>query len=310
MPAPEPKIKRSHTVQLKGDLGGGELHRIAGWLSREIARRSGPFTRIAIWNGRGHVDNVRAIGRGEVDIALVAPASFALMAVAGGGPYAREAYPDLLAIGQIPAADRLLFAVSAGTGVRTFKDLREDKPPLRIATAPNDGVHHVGMGVAYVLERSGASRQAIEGWGGRFIEFDDARSCTEAVLNGDADAVFQAGSADPGWAKLATERSMNFLPVETEVGGQLEKVGWPRAAVAKGTLRGIAEDLSTMDFSDVLLVCRKDLPDDVAYLASWCLVETHDREKLDPKRVASTVLPLHQWARAFYESVGAVSPSH
>jgi len=307
--APEPKIKRSFTLELKGDLGGGELHRIAGWLSREIAKRSGPHARVAIWSGRGHVDNVRAIGRGEVDIALVTPASFARMAVAGGGPYAREPYPDLLALGTIPSPDRLYFAVSAGTGVRTFKDLREDRPPLRIATAPNDGIHHVGMGVASVLERSGVSRQAIEGWGGRFIDLDDARACTEAVLNGDADAVFQAGAADTGWSRLASERTMNFLPIEAEVGENLEKVGWPRATVAKGTLRGMTEDLVTMDFSDVLVVCRKDLPEDVAYLAAWCLAQTQDRDKLDPKRVASTVLPLHQWARAFYESAGAVSPS-
>jgi hypothetical protein len=307
--APEPKIKRSFQLALKGDLGGGELHRVAGWLSREIAKRSGPFTRIAIWSGRGHVDNVRAIGRGEVDIALVTPSSFARMAVAGGGPYAREPYPDLLALGTIPSPDRLLFAVSAGTGVRTFKDLREDKPPLRIATAPNDGIHHVGMGVYNVLERSGASRQAIEGWGGRFIEFDDARSGTEAVLNGDADAVFHAGRADSGWSKLASERTMNFLPIESEVGDAFEKVGWPRSRMAKGALRGITEDLVTMDFSDVLIVCRKDLPEDVAYLAAWCLAQTQDRDKLDPRQVASTVLPLHPWARAFYESVKAVAPA-
>ena len=107
MSAAEPKIRRSFALELKGDLGGGELHRIAGWLSREIARRSGPYMRVAIWSGRGHVDNVRAIGRGEVDVALVTPASFARMAVAGGGPYAREPYPELLALGTIPSPDRL-----------------------------------------------------------------------------------------------------------------------------------------------------------------------------------------------------------
>ena len=309
MAAPEPKIKRSFALELKGDLGGGELHRVAGWLSREITKRSGPYTRVAIWSGRGHVDNVRAVGRGEVDVALVTPASFARMAVAGGGPYAREPYPDLLALGTIPSPDRLFFAVSAGTGVRTFKDLREDRPPLRIATAPNDGIHHVGMGVANVLERSEVSRQAIEGWGGRFIDLDDARAATEAVLNGDADAVFHAGTADSGWARLAGERTMNFLPVEAAVVDGFEKVGWPRATVAKGTLRGMSEDLVTMDFSDVLVVCRKDLPEDIAYLAAWCLAQTQDRDKLDPKRIANTVLPLHQWARKFYESVGVVSPS-
>lgn len=309
MPAPEPKVKRSYTLSLRGDVGGGELHRIAGWLSREMTRRSGPHTRIAIWSGRGHVDNLRAVGRGEVDIALVTPASFARMAVAGSGPHAREAYLDLLSLGTIPLPDRLLFAVSAGTGIRTFKDLREDRPPLRFATAPNDGVNHAGMGVANVLERSGVPRQAIEGWGGRFIEHEDAGRCTEAVLNGEADGVFHCGIADPAWARLANERAMNFLPIETEVGDHFEKVGWPRATVAKGALRGITADLVTMDYSDVLLVCRKDLAEDVAYLAAWCLTETADREQLDPRRVAATPLPLHQWARAYYESVGAVAGS-
>ena len=308
MAAPEPKVKRSYALEIKGDPGGGELHRIAGWLSREMTRRSGPFTRIAIWSGRGHVDNVRAIGRGDVDIALVTPASFARMAVAGGGPYTREAYPDLLALGTIPAPDRLLFAVSAGTGVRTFKDLREDRPPLRIATAPNDGIHHVGMGVANVLDRSGASRQAIESWGSRFIEFDEASAATQAVIDGAADAIFQAGTADSGWSKMAAERSMNFLPIEPEVGAYFTKVGWPTATVAKGMLRGMTEDVPAMDFSDVLLVCRKDLPEDVAYLAAWCLVQTRDRDALDARLVSNTVLPLHTWARAFYDSVKAFTP--
>jgi TRAP-type uncharacterized transport system substrate-binding protein len=306
VPAPEPKIKRSYTLELRGDAGGGPLHRIAGWLSRELSRRSGPYTRIGIWNGHGYVDNVRAVGRGEVDIALVTPASFARMAI-GGGPYARESYADLLALGEVPAPDRLLFAVSAGTGVRTFKDLREDKPPLRIATAPNDGIHHVGMGVANVLERSGVPRAAIEGWGSRFIEFNDTRSATQAVLDGEADAAFAAGMTDEGWARLTSERAMNFLPIEPEVGEAFEKVGWPRAKIAKGALRGVSEEIVAMDFSDALLVCRKDLPEDVAYLVAWCLAETSDGAKLDPRQVATTALPLHPWARAFYESVGAVA---
>lgn len=241
MAAPEPKIKRSFALELKGDLGGGDLHRIAGWLSREIAERSGPFTRIGIWNGRGHVDNLRAVGRGQVDIALVTPASFARMAVAGGGPYTREAYPDLLAIGQIPSPDRLLFAVSAGTGVRTFKDLREDRPPLRIATAPNDGIHHVGMAVANVLERSGVSRQAIEGWGGRFIEHDDARACTEAVLNGDADAVFHAGAADPSWPRASMAISATCCSSAARTSPRTSRISppgvWWRRATATSSMR-------------------------------------------------------------------------
>jgi TRAP-type uncharacterized transport system substrate-binding protein len=308
--APEPKVRRSFTLEIKGDAGGGELHGIGGWLSRELARRTGPYTRIALWSGRGHVDNVRAVGRGEVDIALVTPASFVRMATSAGGPYVREAFPDLLALGTIPRPDQLIFAVSAGTGIRTFKELGQERVPLRIATAPNDGIHHVGMGVQNVVERSGLSRQMIEGWGGRFIELDDTARCVDAVASGEADAVFQAGAGDPAWERLAGERAMNFLPVDPDVGAQLEKVGWPRATLPKGRWRGLTEDLVTMDFSDVLLVCRKDLPEDVAYLIAWCLLETQDGDaRLDPKRVATTMLPLHQWARSYYESVKAAPPA-
>ena len=304
--APEPKIRRSFTLDIKGDAGGGELHRIGGWLSREITRRAGQFTSVRLWSGHGYVDNVRAVGRGEVGVALVTPASFVRMATSASGPYVREAFPDLLALGTIPRPDQLVFAVSAGTGIRTFKELAQERVPLRIATAPNDGIHHVGMGVQNVVERSGLSHQMIESWGGRFIELEDTARCVDAVASGEADAVFQASTADPAWERLAGERAMNFLPVDPDVGAQLEKVGWPRATLPKGRWRGLTEDLVTMDFSDVLLVCRKDLPEDIAYLIAWCLLETRDgATPLDPKRVATTVLPLHQWARSYYESVKA-----
>jgi hypothetical protein len=41
----EPRLKRSITIQLKGDWGQANLHRICGWLSQEILGRTGPFSR-------------------------------------------------------------------------------------------------------------------------------------------------------------------------------------------------------------------------------------------------------------------------
>ena len=71
----EPKISRPLVLHLRGDWGTANLHRICGWIAQELADRAGPGTRIATWNSRGCVDAVRAVGYGEVDIALTTPAA-------------------------------------------------------------------------------------------------------------------------------------------------------------------------------------------------------------------------------------------
>ena len=63
------RLSRSVTLQFMGDWGQANLHRVCGWLAQEMGDRSGPHSRFAIWNGRGGVDAVKAVGRGNVDVA-------------------------------------------------------------------------------------------------------------------------------------------------------------------------------------------------------------------------------------------------
>ncbi len=296
---------RSLTLQIRGDSGQGDAHRVAGWISQEIVDRTGPNTRVAIWSGRAGVDNVRAVGRGEVDLALVSPASFVRMAATGSGAYRNEKFADLVALGTIPRPDRLVFAVSAGTGIRSFKDLRDEHVPLRIATAPNDGVEHTGMGVHNILDRQGVPRATIESWGGRFIEHQSVLDCLEAVKSGEADAIFQATTPAEAWKSLAQERTLNFISLEESVVAIFEKVGWPRSKLPVGTWRGVHQDLLTMDFSDLLIVCRPDLPDDIASLIAWCVTRTRwpFAEAMDLARAAATPIPLHPAAEVYFTGV-------
>src|SRR5262245_24568883 len=136
----EPRLNRSITLHFYGDWGQANLHRVCGWLAQEVGDRSGPHSRFAIWNGRGGTDAVRAVGRGQVDVALSTPAAFVTTALDGRGPYRGEAFPHLRALGSVPQLDRLVLAVSAEVGVRSFADIRERRIPLRIATSPDDGV--------------------------------------------------------------------------------------------------------------------------------------------------------------------------
>src|SRR5262245_31927057 len=98
---PAPRIDRSYTLHMQGDWGRANLHRALGWIGYELLRLSGPYTRFAIWNGRGQLDNLRAVGRGEVDLALVVPEPFVKMAVEGLGPCAGQSFPHVRALGYV-----------------------------------------------------------------------------------------------------------------------------------------------------------------------------------------------------------------
>lgn len=226
----EPHIDRSITLQLKGDWGTANLHRVCGWISQELTDRAGPHTRIGIWNGRGFSDNVHAVGRGEVHVALTTPTAFAVAALDGRGVYRDEFYPDLRALGVVPQRDRLVVAVHSSLGVNSFAELRESKPALRVATSVGDGVNHVGLAAHVVLQRSGID---VLGWGGQFLSDERPFESLDNVLDGHANAIVHEAVMLPHWQQFGAD--YRFLEIEQEVLESLElDFGWPAATVDDG----------------------------------------------------------------------------
>ncbi len=316
-----PHLSRSITLHFYGDWGQANLHRVCGWLAQEVSDRSGPHSRFAIWNGRGGTDAVRAVGRGQVDVALATPAAFVTMAFDGRGPYTGEAFAHLRALGSVPQTDRLVLAVTTGMGLHSFADLRERRVPLRIATSPDDGVNHIGLAVQRIMALEGISRATFESWGGSYLEAERPLSCISQVREGRANAVFHEAIMTSWWQELANSRELTFIPIEATVLGQLEReYYWPRAALPAGYFRGLDRPLETLDFSDFLVMVRADMPEDVAYLITWCMSETRaalevqyqhippERSPvsypLDPATMARTPIPLHPGAERYYSEYG------
>jgi uncharacterized protein len=316
-----PRLKRSITLHFMGDWGQANLHRVCGWLAQELGSRSGRHSRFAIWNGRGGADAVRAVGRGQVDISLTTPAAFAIAALDGRPPYAGEAYPHLRALGTIAQRDRLVLAVSAKHKLHSFADFRSRRLPLRISTGPDDGTNNVGLAVHRVMELENIE---LERWGGRYAEAERPSDCLDMVKHGEADGVFHEAIMTNWWQDLANSVDLTYVPIERPVLEQLDKeLQWPSAALPAGYLRGLAAELETLDFSDFLIVTRADLPDDVAELIAWCIVETrgaleeHYRHipperspvtyPLVPSLMAKTAIPLHPGAARYYASKGYLS---
>jgi TRAP transporter TAXI family solute receptor len=316
-----PHLHRSIMLHFYGDWGQANLHRVCGWLAQEVGDRSGPHSRFAIWSGRGGTDAVRAVGRGQVDVALATPAAFVSMALDGRGLYSDEAFPHLRALGSVPQTDRLVLAVAAETGIQSFADLRERRAPLRIATSPNDGVNHIGLAVQRIMDLEGIPRTTLESWGGSYLEYERPLPCITCIQEGRADAVFHEAIMTWWWQDLANSRDLNFLLIDVTVLDQLDReYRWPRAVLPAGYFRGLNAPLETLDFSDFLVIVRTDMPEDVAYLLAWCLGETRaalesqyrhippERSPvtypLDPATMARTPIPLHPGAERYYRERG------
>jgi TRAP-type uncharacterized transport system substrate-binding protein len=305
-----------------GDWGGINLTRICGWLAQEVWDRTPGDTRSLIWTGRGMADNVRAVGRGEVDVAVTTPSTFAVMAMQGRGLFEGEAYPYLRALGELPHLDRLLFAVRRDLGVSSLAEMRERRMPLRLAISPNDGVSFPGYAAHRVLAASGLAPEALLEWGGAILEHERPFECLDDVAEGRADAVFHEAIMTPNWRDLAEENDLAYLPLEPEVLDAVEReLSWRRAQVEQGYLRGLDGNVETLDFSGYLVLVREDMPDDVAFLLAWILGETasgfeaqfrHLPAERSPitypinrKKLAQTAIPLHRAAAEYYQQAGS-----
>jgi uncharacterized protein len=321
MPLQAPRIERSITLQFKGDWGRANLHRAFGWLSTEMLLLCGPHTRIGIWNGNGAMTNLLAVARGEVDVSLVTPASFAAMALDGRGPLKGEKHPHLRALGHVPQNDRLIFAVRKELGISSFEDLRKKKPALRIAAGLDDGDNFMGLAAQELMNKSGIPRKEFESWGGRYIEHETPGECVGEMVKGNADAIIQEAIMTHYWHSMADKIDLAYLEIEPKARDSLkQELGWSTATLPKGYMRGMDREMEFIDFSHFLLVATTDLPDDVAYALSWCLVEKwanlEDQYRhlpperspvsypLDPRAAARTPIPLHPGSERYFRQAG------
>lgn len=318
---PAPKLDRSVTMNWMGDWGRANLHRALGVLAFEFNKLAGPYSKVGIWTGRGALDNLQAVGRGEIDAALVVPQNFIAECVQGKGLANGETFPHVRALGHVPQHDRMIVAVRSDLGIRSFDDIRTKKPKLRITTGPDDGVTYLGYAARKMLEAAGITRADVESWGGAFLEYEEPRTCTRAVLDGKADMIVQEAVMTYYWKDLAQKVDLTFLPMEPAARERLRaEMNWEAATLPKDYLRGIDRELDCMDFSHFVLVTTTDLPDDVAYALAWASVERFETLQLqyqhipphespvsypiDGRLAARTPIPLHPGAERYYREAG------
>lgn len=313
----EPRLSRSYTLNFIGDWGQANFHRICGWLTQEFCNRAGPQSRVATWSIRGGgSEALPLVHEGEAQLAIATPAAFMKKALTGEAMF-QSPMPHLRALAVLPQNDKLVLAIDPKFGISTFEQLRASKPALRIAASTDDGTNFIGYVTSRFLGAHGVPKTELESWGGKYVTFQRPDSCLELVERGEVDAVVQEAIMTPWWSNVVETKKVQPLPAEQAALEKLEQeLGLGVNPLRKGFWSNLEEDLPALDFSDFIIVVRDDLPDEVAYLLTWCLVETRGRieaqykhippEKsplnypLDPKKMAKASLPLHPGAKQYY----------
>ncbi len=265
-------------------------------------------------------EGIIRVANGVDHMSITTPAWFARLALKGLYPFEKPL--PLRALAGFRHDDRMGFAVKRSLGIKSLKEIRDNKIPLKVSTAPPGSWHPAYWGASQILKEYGFSFDDMVKWGGtlladrpRFINDPNSK-----MISDDFDAVFDEAMMTRRWKRLTDEHDLVFLPLEEEILQSLTEKGWERGVIAKGRFRGVDQDIPAADYSGWLLYCREDMDEELAYLTIAALDEQReDIEKLFPqpfaamtgpadlKSISSNLpIPLHAGAEKYYREKGAL----
>lgn len=318
-----PRLSRTYALNFVGDWGGANFHTICSWLTQEFCDRAGPGSRVSIMSLRdGGMDALNQLYDGTADLAIATPAALLKQSIEGEGIFGRS-MPQIRALATLPQRDRMVFALDPKYGITSFTELRKKRPALRIATSTNDGTNFIGYVANEFLKAHGISSSVITSWGGKIVTASRPEQCTALIESGEADALLQEAIMTPWWRDLIESDRLRALPAEREAMEQIGLTcGLQASSLPVGFWNNLTQELPALDFSDFVVLVRDDLPFEVAYVLTWCLVETRhmiearykhippDKSPLSyplvPESMAKTPIALHTGARSYYAKGGYI----
>jgi TRAP transporter TAXI family solute receptor len=255
-----------------GGVGGSWF--IAGAAFTDVWGKSVPDLKTQLIPGGGSSNPIR-VNKGEADIGFTY-ATNAISAVKGEEPY-KGKMGNLRGMANLQILQYLALAVLRNTGLTSYEQIREKKFPLKICP----GTRGLGGELTFrrVIEEYGFSYQDIVKWGGK-VYFAGWTESVSEIRDGRANALTsQTVLQNPFMVELSTSRDMKYIPMgEKAVKRLVSKFGYSRAVVPKGAYKGMDDDYLTVADS-VVLVCKKDLSEELVYRLVKLLCENEKRWK-------------------------------
>lgn len=305
-----------------GDWGTANFHTVLGWLSAHLRWRSAPRSKFTLKTASAYREGMELVGAGEADLAITTPCHHGTRwAREGVHFYAGLPRPQLRTLGKLPQDDRLTFAIPASFGLKSFAEIRERKPALRIATPKRDEDNLCSYTIDLILRAHGIEPEDIVRWGGAFVDHESPRVCLQAALDGRVDAVFNEAIMLTLWNDWAKKQPLNFIPIEPDAMKKLVAEYGVRPAVVEAGRVLNEKDVPCLDWSHWAIVVRDDMPEALAYeIVSVMCEERAELEArfrhipakfsplsypIEPREMCRGVdLPLHPGAERYYREHG------
>lgn len=198
------------------------------------------------------------------------------------------------------------------TGFKSMEEIVKNKVPIRLVAKTVGGLGEVAA--RHVLEVYGASYQDVKSWGGK-VTLTAPLEIVSQLRDNKADMTIDhipAGQA--AITELSMTTPVHFLPLSREAQSKLEKLGWDRIVMPKGTWKGQDVDLPTMS-TGIVVLASASIPENIAYIITKKICESKKElvaahasiEPFDPKTAwhpLKTGAPLHPGAARYYREMG------
>ena len=262
----------------------------------------------------GSFPEIRGVAEGKFSLAWVNPSVLLTMAYRGKGPFRKRLPLRTLAV--FPSYDVMGFAVHESTGITSLSQIKKERFPLKLSTrlvTPSALRENSTMfTVAAVMRAAGFSFAELRKWGGKIHlasrPSDPARRAS--IENGTVNAIFDEGIKS--WARTGLENGFRFLPVDGTVLKSMVAMGYRPTVMHKSRFPGMAEDVTTIDFSGWPMIVRAEMRDDTAYAICEAIekrkevIPTDNYKPLEMAQLCANDeeapydVPLHPGAARFY----------
>jgi TRAP transporter TAXI family solute receptor len=285
-----------------GGTTGGAFFIVAAAMAT-VLEKNVPGIKVTAESTAASTENGRRLGRGELDLGLVA-ADVAYYAARGAREFARDGRKyDNLRVMMCGYSSPLQMFTLAQSNIKTVEDIRGKR--------------------VYVL--TGTTIQAhlpaaLKAFGITNKDYKETAASTEAIVDavreGQADVgIISGGAPLVAVTDLTTRHSVRFLPVPPEKAAQIrqENAWYVPGVIKAGVYRGMTQDVPSVEVP-IFLMTRQDLDTELVYRMTKALAEhTADLEAVYPLAAAFTaeqstktapIVPFHPSAERYYKERG------
>ena len=249
---------------------GGDWYSMGGVLG-ELAKEAMPGTVVTTTTG-GAVENIPKVNAGQADLGLTM-AKLYHEAVTGTVSFAgRGKQENVRALAFLANIPMSFFLVKEDSPLSSIEEIKARKAKLRILTSKKGS--SPALAAELMLEKYGITFDDIKAWGGS-VSFVSYAEAANLIKDGHADAWI--GPMVSGIMQLTTTMKMKMLPIAPTVLDRLrDEDHYVKITLPKNKYYFVKADTPHMAEA-VILVVRRNLPDDTVYALTKAVLEHPDR---------------------------------